>query len=381
MQHCRVSVVRPNLIKLASLAAVLVIVSCCMSAGAMIVEIRGTPGSVDAGSTMHLDGFNFPELIYRKGDNQTYEWLNISFAANGTINEGDASYKTKLYKKSPEREIMFMGSKYHSLNPDKADLLSKIFKDFGSYDKKILLKGEVWELDQNYTLTLTDIDTSNDRLASLELAKNGDVVETAVTSTGGIFEYNADVEGAKDVTIFVANIDSIFGNNVILKKVKHYSDVPLILKTGDKFGNFKITTITNDTIKMKSSNTISCSLDNTIGLLDSWLKLRVSDKGYWGYVYSEKTLECPECPECPEAPIIDESTDANSTAHNSTTSNNIGTGSTVLATTPTATATPEQTTTFETRGASNSQQTLPGFSAVSLFCMFIILIIIRRNKK
>ncbi len=196
MQHCRVGVIRPNFKKLARLAAVLVLVFCCMSAGAKTVEIRGTPGSVGAGSAMHLDGFNFPELIYRKGDNQTYEWLDITFAADGTINEGGASYKTKLYKKSPEREIMLMGSKYHSLNPDKADLLSKIFKDFGSYDKKIMPIGEVWKLDQNYTLTLRDIDLNVNRLAALELAKNGDPVERAVVKSGDTFGLSCRNYGA-----------------------------------------------------------------------------------------------------------------------------------------------------------------------------------------
>jgi len=358
--------------------------------GAKTVKIRGTPGSVEAGSTMLLDGFNFPELIYRIGDDLSYEWLNISFAGNGTINEGDASYKTKLYKRSPKREIMFLGSKYHSLDPDKANLLSKIFKSFGSDDQKTMSIGEVWELDQNYTLTVSDLDLNGDKV-TLKLAKNGDVVEFAVVESGGTFEYKTDIENADDVIIFTCKVDAVLrgtdSNIVVLKSVRHYSDTPRILKTGDEFGDFEVTSITNDTIEMKNSKTISCSLDETIDFLDDWLKLKVSDKGYWGYVYSEETLECTECPECPEVPIIDESTDANSTVHNNTSSNNppnTGTGSAVLAATPTATATPEQTTKFETAGggSGNSQQTLPGFGAVSLICVFVILaIIIRRNRK
>jgi len=372
------------------LAATLILASCCTMVGAKTVKIRGTPGSVEAGSTMLLDGFNFPELIYRIGDDLSYEWLNISFAGNGTINEGDASYKTKLYKRSPKREIMFLGSKYHSLDPDKANLLSKIFKSFGSDDQKTMSIGEVWELDQNYTLTVSDLDLNGDKV-TLKLAKNGDVVEFAVVESGGTFEYKTDIENADDVIIFTCKVDAVLrgtdSNIVVLKSVRHYSDTPRILKTGDEFGDFEVTSITNDTIEMKNSKTISCSLDETIDFLDDWLKLKVSDKGYWGYVYSEETLECTECPECPEVPIIDESTDANSTVHNNTSSNNppnTGTGSAVLAATPTATATPEQTTKFETAGggSGNSQQTLPGFGAVSLICVFVILaIIIRRNRK
>jgi len=161
------------------LAATLLLTSCCTLASAKTVNIRGTPGSIEAGSTMLLDGFNFPELIYRIGDDLSYEWLNISFAKNGTINEGDASYTTKLYKKSPKREIMFMGSKYHSLDPDNADTLTEILKSFGSDDEIIMSIGEVWELDQNYTLTISGID-QNGKKATLELAKNSDVVEFTV---------------------------------------------------------------------------------------------------------------------------------------------------------------------------------------------------------
>jgi hypothetical protein len=118
--------------RLAYLLAAILLPSCCMLVSAKTVKMRGTPGSVEAGSTMLLDGFNFPELIHRIDDDMSYEWLNISFAANGTINEGNASYTTKLYKKSLKREIMFMGSEYHSLDPDNADTLTEIFKSFGS---------------------------------------------------------------------------------------------------------------------------------------------------------------------------------------------------------------------------------------------------------
>jgi len=108
------NIAKHNIKRLACLlAATLLLTSCITLVSAKTVKIRGAPGSIEAGSTMFLDGFNFPELIYRIGDDRSYEWLNISFAKNGTINEGDASYTTKLYKNSPKREIMFMGSKYN----------------------------------------------------------------------------------------------------------------------------------------------------------------------------------------------------------------------------------------------------------------------------
>jgi len=375
------------------LAATLLLTSCCTLASAKTVNIRGTPGSIEAGSTMLLDGFNFPELIYRIGDDLSYEWLNISFAKNGTINEGDASYTTKLYKKSPKREIMFMGSKYHSLDPDNADTLTEILKSFGSDDEIIMSIGEVWELDQNYTLTISGID-QNGKKATLELAKNSDVVEFTVIEAGDSFEYKTDVESTDDIILFTCKVDTVLrgtdSNIVVLKTVRHYSDTPLILKTGDEFGDFKVTSITNDTIEMKNSKTISCSLDETVDLLDDWIKLKVSSKGYWGYVYSEEILECtdcPECLECPEAPLINEPDNIDPTTLNSsssTNSHNAGPGGAGIVTVPTTTtdATPEQTTKLATEGSESgmSQPTLPGFTTASLICMFAILSIIIRRK-
>jgi hypothetical protein len=254
----------------------------------------------------------------------------------------------------------------------------------------LIIIGDVWELDQNYTLTVSGVDQNGDR-ATLELAKNSDVVEFTVIEAGDTFDYKTDVESTDDIILFTCKVDTVLrGTNstiVVLKTVRHYSDTPLILKTGDKFGDFQVTSITNDTIEMKNSKTISCSLDETIDLLDDWIKLKVSSKGHWGYVYSEEILECTDCPECPEVPLIDESSNVDSTPLNTTSSTNSyntgpgGAGMVPVPTaTPAATATPEQTTKLATVGSvSVISQALPGFGALSLICMLILVIIIRRK--
>lgn len=58
------NIVKHNIKRLACLiAATLLLTSCCALVSAKTVKIRGASGSVEAGSTMLLDGFNFPELI------------------------------------------------------------------------------------------------------------------------------------------------------------------------------------------------------------------------------------------------------------------------------------------------------------------------------
>jgi len=118
------NIVKHNIKKSACLlTATLLQTSRSMLVSAKTVTIRGTSASLEAGSTKLPDGFNFPELIHRIGDDLYYEWLNISFVENGTINEGD-----------------------------------------------------VWELVQNYTLTISDIDLNGEKVTP-ELAKNSDVVD------------------------------------------------------------------------------------------------------------------------------------------------------------------------------------------------------------
>jgi len=138
---------------------------------------------------------------------------------------------------------------------------------------------------------------------------------------------------------------------------------------------------------MSNSKTISCSFDEIIDLLDEWIKLKISSKGYWGYVYSTKILECSDCPECQEVSLINEPNNIGYTALNnssSTNSYNTGPGGTgmvpVPTATPAATATPEQPTKLSTAGSvSRISQALPGFGALSLICMLILAIIIQRK--
>ncbi|MGP8320745.1 MAG: S-layer protein domain-containing protein [Methanosarcinaceae archaeon] len=386
-----------NNIKILSCILIVLILGSCYPADAKSIKIRGTPGSVKAGSTMDLDGFNFPELYYRIYDGETYEWLNITFAKNGTINKGDASYTTKTYSSS--RTIMFMGSKYYSLDPDEAYILSKKLSTGWSDSKKTFKLGEaceVCEFSQNYTFTVLDIDQGGEK-ATLQLAKNGEVVKIDVVGIGETFEYKTDIANSSDITIFKCKVDTMMHgtdfNKVKLKSIKHYCDTPMILKIGDEFGNFEITSITNNTIEMKNTKIISCSRDETVVLMDGWLDLKVSEKGDWGYVYSTKTLECPE--PVVESPVT-ESTNDNSTAQNTTASNvsgdtganspltaaqsaTLGETSDTASTVTTGTEQPMMLS--STGGGGTALRTLPSIGIVSLASLFAILVYMNIRKK
>jgi hypothetical protein len=68
--------------------------------------------------------------------------------------------------------------------------------------------------------------------------------------------------------------------------VRQYSDNPKKIEIGDEYGDFEVKEI--------NSNTISLSLFEREELLGDWVKFQVSEKGWWGYAYTEKECAAPE---------------------------------------------------------------------------------------
>ncbi len=178
---------------------VLSIVALCTSTvSAKPIEMRALPGSITAGSDMHLDGLNFSALQYsikKPLPNATVEFLDLHFTSDGTIEEGDAVYTTSTCK-GPMRFIWFMGRDYRSLDPDKANLLSKILICFDKYDapvegntKKTLATGEIWELKEGYSLVPSQVDLKGNKVY-LNIYKNGEAVYEEVIEPGNYFVYN-----------------------------------------------------------------------------------------------------------------------------------------------------------------------------------------------
>ena len=311
---------RNNTLKSITIGIMLVlsiIALCTGTVSAKPIEIRAMPGSITTGSDMHLDGFNFPAFHYFIKKNETGEKLDLHFTSNGTIEEDGAVYTTNTYKKSM-RFIRFMGCEYRSLDPDKANLLSKILICFDKYDapiegntKKTLSTGERWELKEGYSLVPSQVDLKGNKVY-LNLYKNGGVVYDEVLEPGNYFVYNQTIDGVDDITLFTCHVDSAFrgtdSNVVIISVVRQYSDNPKKIEIGDEYGDFEVKEITNKKITLKNANTISFSLFERGELLGDWIKFRVSEKGWWGYAYTEIACAAPKVKEStgnPESPPVE----------------------------------------------------------------------------
>ena len=295
-----------------SIMLVLSIVALCTgTVSAKPIEIRALPGSITTDSDMILDGFNFSAFQYSikkpSPRGSTVESLKLHFASNGTIEEDGAVYTTNTCKGPTMRFIWFMGREYRSLDPDKANLLSKILICFDKYDapaegntKKTLATGETWELKEGYSLVASQVDLVGNKVY-LNIYKNGEAVYDEVLTPGDYFVYNETIDDVEDITLFTCRVDSAFrgtdSNVVILSVVRQYSDNPKKIEIGDEYGDFEVKEITGTMIRLRNANTISFSLFERGELLGDWIKFRVSEKGWWGYAYTEITCAAPEVKE------------------------------------------------------------------------------------
>ena len=365
------------------------------------IEIRALPGSIITGSDMHLDGFNFSALQYSIKNppprGTTVESLDLHFASNGTIKEDDAVYTTNTCKGPTMRFIWFMGCEYRSLDPDKANLLSKILICFDKYDapaegntKKTLATGETWELKEGYSLVASQVDLVGNKVY-LNIYKNGEAVYDEVLTPGNYFVYNETIDDVEDITLFTCRVDSAFrgtdSNVVVISVVRQYSDNPKKIEIGDEYGDFEVKEITKGMIRLRNANTISFSLFERGELLGDWIKFRVSEKGWWGYAYIEKECAALEGKESAgktgSSPV--ETAVANSTPTTAPTSvADTDTGSDASEDAPAAppddTSATENNPATETGTDAAHPESVPGFGVLSAIAGLFAVACIRRLK-
>ena len=385
-----------------SIMLVLSIVALCTgTVSAKPIEIRALPGSITTDSDMILDGFNFSAFQYSikkpSPRGSTVESLKLHFASNGTIEEDGAVYTTNTCKGPTMRFIWFMGCDYRSLDPDKANLLSKILICFDKYDapeegntKKTLATGETWELKEGYSLVASQVDLVGNKVY-LNIYKNGEAVYDEVLQPGDYFVYNETIDDVEDITLFTCHIDSAFrgtdSNVVVISVVRQYSDNPKKIEIGDEYGDFEVKKITNTTIELKNANTISFSLFEREELLGDWVKFRVSEKGWWGYAYTETACAAPEGKESTGNPVpppvetpVSNSTPTTTPTSVADTGGDTDTSEDAPASPPEDAGATENNPAQETGTDAAHPESVPGFGVLSAIAGLFATACIRRLK-
>ncbi len=159
------------------------------------------------------------------------------------------------------------------------DILAKVLID--DDHKRSMFTGSSIALENGYSLKAAEVDVNGNRVL-LELYRDGELVDSGITSSNGDYIYEADIGGgAEDVPMIAAHISTVFRSRetdaVFIEGIFQVSDDYLELSQGDSFGKMEISTISSSGITMKNEDSISLSRGgNTISLMGN-VSFKVAD--------------------------------------------------------------------------------------------------------
>jgi len=236
------------------------------------LELRGSILSIKAGKTVTISSGDHSDL-------HSTEKLVLFFEENGVVGEEDGVYTTS----TSSGNIWYKGVKYRCVDSSKADMLTSININSGS---KTMDLNDIWVLGNGYNLTLINLDSHED-LAILELSRNGLVIATEVFSPDEYFEYETKVSNIDNFRILSFKVESISTGSVKIKSLYFYSDSPIQVNIGDRYGEFEVDEIRADRIIFK--NRANIQFNNPTSLLDNRVMFRVAENRERAYSYIIKT--------------------------------------------------------------------------------------------
>lgn len=271
---------------------------------APIVEIS-EPGTYELRGTVHDETFNttvwtpynFEGFYYSIDENVSTESLTLTEEISGrSIDDEALVYSTSPALVKFEQEswgsyqvIGFMAEKYFAGYPANTfgnsrsvsvlsdDILAKVLID--DDNKRSMFTGSSIALENGYSLKAAEVDVNGNRVL-LELYRDGELVDSGITSSNGDYIYEADIGGAEDVPMIAAHISTVFRSRetdaVFIEGIFQVSDDYLELSQGDSFGKMEISTISSSGIIMKNEDSISLSRGNTIRLMGN-VSFKVAD--------------------------------------------------------------------------------------------------------
>ncbi|ABE52019.1 S-layer protein domain-containing protein [Methanococcoides burtonii] len=284
----------------------LVFISLILVAGicsADSVKVRGT--ILDSGnvSSIAWDGSNWNALYFALNDvgsnteSLCYENIDPENPAigvtpdNNIIDKKELIYRThtyhKKYKLSAKTDanavstysvIPLFSKKYIAVNND-ASKMTTLIKEQGGGAEKTLKEGESWDLGNDYSLKLNQLDADAGK-AFVILYKDGieldsDVLDMDGTDDDRAFIVKDDLAGIDDLVYFVTYLENTFKSTSESFAILKYTwlidkDNVITIKKGDKFGLLKCKDVSENWINMSNDVVITLEMDNTVYFTDDW---------------------------------------------------------------------------------------------------------------
>lgn len=201
-------------------------------------------------------------ITYRFNTGEILE-LKIS---NNSISKDNAVYRTN----ATGNYIVFAGEKYEKLIPGKVMYLAPITHTITNKTLKI---NEILKLRDNYSFVIYEI---NNREFKSKILKNNKVVRTDIINRNATI---LSIGFWKEINEFkrqkVLWIDPIkINQRDIIVDVTQYGDKKVFIP-GNKFGEFQITNITDDSITMKNFQIIKAEKGKDVLLMNGKIKIKI----------------------------------------------------------------------------------------------------------
>jgi S-layer protein (TIGR01567 family) len=241
------------------------------------------------------------ELVYTtRPFSSKYELVSdLGLNANTTPKELGGMFYYKL---------PWFGKPYVTVGND-STRLANLVMDQKSDDKETLKAGDSWDLGNNYSLVVNQVDVDGEKVW-FSLDKDGKEVESGIVNTNGsvadkTFTATADFGGKKDQLYFITYVDSVFTSATDSFAVFKYTwlidkDKVMVLENGDEYQGFEVKEASENEIVLKNSNSITLTLDKDKKnyFTDSWYfqtsdegKGSTSPEGYVIYPATDVTVE------------------------------------------------------------------------------------------
>ncbi len=256
--------------------------------------------------------------IWKEGMPTTYTWNSQSFAGfyynldenlgtekltisdiKSTIDEGDLTYSTMPievefeYSRFGKYQVIgFMADKYFAGYTQKSvisdnDAISTLGRNqlhkvlLDDEEKRIINEGGTLTLKDGYVLKMTEVDISaGPGQVWVTLLKDGDEVDSDVISGNDNYVYSTGSGSENDVPLLAVHFDNVFRgrevNAAFIRGVFQISESFTQVKSGDRYGELEISSVSSSGIDMSNRNSLSLSPGNTVDLVGN-LKIIVAD--------------------------------------------------------------------------------------------------------
>ncbi len=241
-------------------------------------EIRGPVFNISSGNKITIKPSVFPGY-------EDYS-LELNFTGDGVVGKSGAKYTAKANK---DKRIWFLDQYYQSLDPDKVDLLSKIYLSKKNFT---LMHDKPYMLRNGYSLELVDVSEKGESVF-IRLLKNDEILDEAILHKKEKYTYNRSIRNRNLTVVSFRVEDAFYGSNSSMATIKNlyqYSDEPLELKVGDKFGKFQITSITSEKIIMENTEPLTFPKGEKTLILDDTIGFNVSSNVWKAYVFRNEKL-------------------------------------------------------------------------------------------